>query len=84
MIDTVAKLYSRGHVDGDEATWHCFDAIDANLKFRKVQKTDAESDVWQTFVGVEFSPVHVRWRRAPLPIIRQDDFQRFAAVIELS
>ena len=41
-MDTVAKLprlprETRGlsdrHVDGVEATWHCFDAIEANLKF---------------------------------------------------
>ena len=45
--DTVAKLLlhihetrilSHGHVDGVEATWHRVDAIDATLKFRKLQK----------------------------------------------
>ena len=48
LIDTVAKLprlprETRGlsdrHVDGVEATWHCFDAIDANLKFGNVRKS---------------------------------------------
>ncbi len=48
LIDTVAKLprlprETRGlsdrHVDGVEATWHCFDAIEANLKFGNVRKS---------------------------------------------
>ena len=93
MNDVVTKplLYihetrrrSDGHVDGVTVASRRVDAIDANLKFRKVQKTDAESDVWQTFVGVELSSVDIWWRRAPLPIIRQDDFQRFAAVVQFS
>jgi len=38
--DTVAKLrrLSDGRLDGVAATWHCIDAIDANLKFRKARK----------------------------------------------
>ena len=39
-------------------------------------------DVGQTFVRVKLSPIYVGRRRAPLAVVRQDDFQRFAAVVQ--